>query len=569
MKKLYFIYLVLAFIFNSSILSSRCFSQWQAVVLLSETSSNSVTCEESKSIASTGNFVHAVWADLRNGNSNNLNWDIYYKRSNDHGLTWSEDIQLTNEIEESFYPNIAVSNSDVHVIWMEHRSSNAGIYYKHSTDAGLTWSPDIFLVNSSTGNINFPSLAVSGSTIHLVWEDAIDGNTEIFYKRSINGGVTWDPNVRLTNNSNQSGYPRVAVSESEVHVIWTDDRYGYPNFEILYKRSTDGGVTWGEDTRLTNDPAYSSYPELAVSGSAVHVVWLDSRIASDYEMFYKRSVDGGLNWEADTPITNSGAFNLGVVASDTLVHLLWNGTPNGTTYMRSTDKGRSWSDTTCLTNSIPGNFPSMSVSDSVVHVLWSLAADMNSNSKVYYKRNPTGNVIRDIKYTLNFSVIGSNGSISATVDNNTIATGDQVIEGNDIVFAATPETGYRVKEWKLNSVVVNGNKTNSYILSNITAVAIVSVEFEIASDINNHESDEKNVELYPNPATEKVILNINNSKNEDFEITIYNITGGFVRSEKLNKNKLQINTGDLSNGLYTIAIKSNSIKEYKKLIINK
>ncbi len=47
--------------------------------------------------------------------------------------------------------------------------------------------------------------------------------------------------------------------------------------EIYYKRSTDAGVSWGADTRLTNNTADSEYPSVAVSGSVVHVVWHDDR----------------------------------------------------------------------------------------------------------------------------------------------------------------------------------------------------------------------------------------------------------------------------------------------------
>ena len=80
-------------------------------------------------------------------------------------------------------------------------------------------------------------------------------------------------------------------------------------------------------------------------------------------------------------------------------------------------------------------------------------------------------------YAVNFSVVNGNGSLKATVDGSEINNGVQVTHGNDVVFMATPSSGYRVKEWKLGNKVITGNTTNSYILDNLTAEATVSVEF--------------------------------------------------------------------------------------------
>ncbi len=162
------------------------------------------------------------------------------------------------------------------------------IYYKRSTDAGVNWGADTRLTNNIAYS-EFPSVAVSGSVVHVVWNDNRDGNSEIYYKRSTDGGISWGADTRLTNNSAISEYPSVAVSGSVVHVVWQDNRDG--NYEIYYKRSTDAGISWGADTRLTNNTAFSWYPSVAVSGSVVHVVWKDNR-DGNWEIYYKRNPTG-------------------------------------------------------------------------------------------------------------------------------------------------------------------------------------------------------------------------------------------------------------------------------------
>ena len=58
---------------------------------------------------------------------------------------------------------------------------------------------------------------------------------------------------------------------------------------------------WQPDVRLTNDAglsattAYSNARCIASSGDTVHVVWSDNRLGGNYEIFYKRSTDGGLS----------------------------------------------------------------------------------------------------------------------------------------------------------------------------------------------------------------------------------------------------------------------------------
>ena len=107
----------------------------------------------------------------------------------------------------------------------------------------------------------------------------------------------WEPDVRLTYDQAvsytpySSGVHAVAASGDTIHIVWYDNRDG--NYEIYYKRSTDGGTNWEPDTRLTNDPAESSYPSMTVSGSVIHVVWNDTRDGNS-EIYYKRNPTGNI-----------------------------------------------------------------------------------------------------------------------------------------------------------------------------------------------------------------------------------------------------------------------------------
>jgi hypothetical protein len=119
--------------------------------------------------------------------------------------------------------------------------------------------------------------------------DDRDGNQEVYYKRSTDGGANWTEDIRLTNDQASQSTPNIAVSGSNIHVVWNDYRNG--NFEIYYKLSTDGGVTWASDTQLTNFPGTSWSSSVAVSGAGLHVVWMDDRDGNS-EIYYKHNPTG-------------------------------------------------------------------------------------------------------------------------------------------------------------------------------------------------------------------------------------------------------------------------------------
>ena len=86
-------------------------------------------------------------------------------------------------------------------------------------------------------------------------------------------------------------------------------------------------------------------------------------------------------------------------------------------------------------------------------------------------------------FTVNFSVKGANGTLACMTDGNTIATGTDVIIASELVFAATPETGYRVKEWVLNNDVVEGNTSESFTIEVLSASVELTVEFELIPSV--------------------------------------------------------------------------------------
>lgn len=461
MKKLIFVLILLTF-------TSLVNGQWGMDLRLTNDPGYSHTGWSKPLIAANGYMVHVVWYDDRNGNS-----EIYYKRSTDGGINWGIDSRLTNAAGESSSPSIAVSGQNIHISWNDARDGNREIYYKRSTDGGTNWGTDTRLTNAS-GESASPSLIISGSSVHIVWFDNRDGNHEIYYKRSTDGGTTWGSDTRLTNASGESQYPSIAVSGQVLHLCWNDMRDG--NYEIYYKKSIDGGTSWGTDTRLTNNSAYSNISSISVSGEFVHVVWGDLREPNE-EIYYKRSIDGGITWGADTRLTNSSGTSTipAINVSGSFVHFVWMDNRTGNYeiyYKRSIDGGVNWETDTRLTyaNANSDNMcPTISISGSIVQVLWS--DNRNGNYEIYYIRNPIGNPVNlwetDVRLTndpANSSLSLNNAwSIAANGNNLHVTWNDSRDGNNEIYYKRSPDGGI---SWGTDIRLTNN--AASSVLSSIT-----------------------------------------------------------------------------------------------------
>jgi hypothetical protein len=320
------------------------------------------------------------------------NYEIYYKRSTDGGTNWGPDSRITNYSSSKFNSCISASGTVLHVVWRDNRNGNAEIYYKRSTDEGITWGSDIRLSNNDSLS-DEPCIKVSGSSLYVMWSDKRDGNLEIYYKLSTDGGTSWEADTRLTNTPYESSRPSISVTNQIVHVVWCDASFG-PN-KTCYKRSTNDGATWSVDTILSSNVSSAFYPCISSSGQYVQVVWEEHHDGNS-EIYWMGSSNTGISWRPEVRLTNnpSTSDRPSIAASGQNIHIVWADGRDGNWeiyYKQSVDAGNNWGSDIRLTNSpFISEASCIIASDSVVNVLWEDNRD--GNYEIYYKRNPTGNL---------------------------------------------------------------------------------------------------------------------------------------------------------------------------------
>ena len=109
------------------------------------------------------------------------------------------------------------------------------------------------------------------------------------------------------------------------------------------------------------------------------------------------------------------------------------------------------------------------------------------------------------------------------------------------------------------------------------AVFLITAKISFGQDqgdfrkFNDASLEVKNrIELYPNPATEYITVEIRESELINTFIVLHNILGNSIRiePEKLSENKYRIEVKDLRNGYYLLSVKdpaTNFNRTYKFL----
>jgi hypothetical protein len=295
-------------------------------------------------------------------------------------INWDDPIQITTTSKPSIFPSLAVSGNTVHMAWIDlrHGPQNQEVYYSQSSNSGETWlDSEIRITNDPASSIR-ASLAVQENLVNLFWRDNRDGNFELYSSRSSDGGNSWGSETRLTEDAGYTGCPFPTIREDVVNLFFRDDRLN--TFKIYQKRSLDGGAAWGEDILLTEEGINAEFPYPALAGETIHLVWRDNR-DGNAEVYYKRSLDGGEKWNSDERLTNDPAESEHpkVAAWDNNLIVVWRDNRNGKYeifHMISTDAGASFSEAKSLVTSDGDCFwPTPYYHGGLLHLIWAESSD--------------------------------------------------------------------------------------------------------------------------------------------------------------------------------------------------
>lgn len=218
------------------------------------------------------------------------------------------------------------------------------------------------------GESYYNAIAADGKgALHAVYNEGVLGVegdatllSEIFYRRSTDGGQTWSVRTNLARLPGGDERMQVKVDgRDRIHVVWDHGSDWYSGIDApeygVYRRSDDGGLTWRDQSLLgtADGPIVQTTLGLMADGSPIVVY----RGANDTRMYFQTSPDGGDTWNTaqqlpyvrarDVLERNLDSYTMATDSAGR-VHLLVSGFPEASAaaipmLLHLTWDGQSWS----------------------------------------------------------------------------------------------------------------------------------------------------------------------------------------------------------------------------------
>lgn len=165
------------------------------------------------------------------------------------------------------------------------------------------------LDGDSTTEGAVPAVGPDG-TIYVTWAN----QSKLFFDKSTDGGETWMDqdqviaeqsggwDIEISGVQRANGMPvTVCDTAGNLFVNWVDDRNG--NYDVWYIRSTDGGANWSEAKRINSDTGKADqfFTWMCVDpvSNYLYAVFYDRRglEGNNTHVYMARSTDSGETWE--------------------------------------------------------------------------------------------------------------------------------------------------------------------------------------------------------------------------------------------------------------------------------
>ncbi|MBI4835381.1 MAG: hypothetical protein HY811_11280 [Planctomycetes bacterium] len=296
---------------------------------------NNVITQSSPSIAidENGN-IYASWTDERNGHP-----DIYFSKSTDSGATFGANIKVNDNNASASKPSMALdSNGNILIAWQDERNGNPDIYFAQSANGGITFTANTRVDDTgvSTATQSTPVIGIhqGSNSIYAAWIDEREGAKHIYFTKSTNGGTSFSANIKIDDaGSITPDNVSLAVDDNDnIYISWKDERNGSP--DIYFDTSNNGGASFGVDKKVNSVSSSSGFPKIAVdSNSNIYLAWQDNR-NGNLDIYFSSSTDTGTTFSADLRVDNTGISTSSqqapVIITDSInIYITWQDNRNG------------------------------------------------------------------------------------------------------------------------------------------------------------------------------------------------------------------------------------------------
>jgi hypothetical protein len=338
-------------------------------------------------ISSSSDNIYIVWQESV-GSYGTTNYDIFFKKSNDNGNSFGSSINLSDNEGFSEHPQIASVGINIYVVWVDESSGEREIMFSKSSDSGKTFSDSIVISQDSISPYNV-ELAAEGQNVYIVWNSfGIEMRNIILLSKSNDAGKTFGELTEIGVGDLET-YPKIAASADEYYVSW--DTKDSKNTEIsLIKGHKDSNNIHNVTQlgKLNNESIDGGESQVTADGDQVIVSWTSLVPIDKKYVYISNSMNNGNDFGDNIPISSTNSSNVENILINDNTYIVWQDIIDGNEeifYTKSNANGTSIDKPINVSNSIGiSECPSITVSTSGIHMIWE--DDTTGNHEVLYKR---------------------------------------------------------------------------------------------------------------------------------------------------------------------------------------
>jgi len=455
-------------------------------------------------------------------------------------------------------------NGHIYAFWTSFFSTCYPGFFTRSTDGGGSFENCITIPDDpSWGTL----MVASNGDLYVGASGSLDFVVARSTTAQISGQpVTWDMATYVNldgyitygigpNPDGLGGQTSIAIDTSggayqgNIYLLCSVERISNSDpLDVMFARSTNGGVNWSSPVRINNDAGTSAYQWFGTMSVAptgrIDVIWLDTR---DHPgtylsaLYYSYSTDAGVTWSQNERLSDFFDPHVGwpqqskmgdyfhMVSDSNGASLAWAGTFNN-----EQDVYYSY----ISTDIVPVEFISFSssVEGNTVNLSWQTATETNNR----------GFEIQRSSDKINWSTIGfSEGK-------GTTSEPQQYFYSDRLNYIGTSKLFYRLKQ-----VDFDGSFEYSKILETDIAPSVFSLE-----------------QNYPNPFNPSTIISWQSPVSNYQTLKVFDILGNEVATlvnefKPAGKYEVEFYASEIPSGVYFYKLQAGSFVETKKMLLLK
>lgn len=255
-------------------------------------SNNNSSSSFNHDITSFANNVYAVWLEKPVSGP----YRVMFTNSEDGGDSFRDPVVLNKNASVHSYPKISSFNGHVYVVWhvedQPNTDSKDGVYFISSSDNAATFD-NISKLNIEENSFGKAQVASFGNEVYIIWGGS-DNNkvSSLYFVKSYDNGRSFDDIIKIEEmeygKMNSPSNVEIAVGEfNRLLIAWQDRTGTVEKEDILSAISLNGGKSFESAKNISNNTDTSECPSIAVNGDNIYITWEDLT-PGNHEVLYRQ-----------------------------------------------------------------------------------------------------------------------------------------------------------------------------------------------------------------------------------------------------------------------------------------